>query len=148
MNDERSLAKYSAASATSFTDPIRAIGRYAFTASRYDAPLLQGPVQIRLGEGGVGTHDNVLALLLLSLDLRQEHPSQSSALWTFPGRSFCARQSPPRLTAAADDNRWIQSDRCRRSAPADRRRGSRCCPDRALLAVKTPGSPRVQSAPG
>src|SRR5215471_7094673 len=36
-NDERSLAKYSAASATSFTDPIRAIGRYDFTASRYDA---------------------------------------------------------------------------------------------------------------
>src|SRR5262249_10551351 len=36
-NDERSLAKYSAASATSFTDPIRGIGRYAFTASQYDA---------------------------------------------------------------------------------------------------------------
>src|SRR5262249_13593472 len=35
-NEERSLAKYSAASAASFTDPMRALGRYAFAAARYE----------------------------------------------------------------------------------------------------------------
>jgi len=38
-----------------------------------DAPRLQGLVQLRLAEGGVGTNNNVPALLLLPFDLRQEH---------------------------------------------------------------------------
>src|SRR5207302_5367579 len=36
-------------------------------------PSLQGLVDLRFGEGGIGADDHVLALLLLPLDLRQKH---------------------------------------------------------------------------
>ena len=39
----------------------------------FTPPLLQGLVDLWLGEGGIGAHEHVLALLLLPFDLRQEH---------------------------------------------------------------------------
>src|SRR5271166_3816068 len=59
--------------------------------------LFQRLVELRLGEGRVGTKHHHLAALLLALDLGSSSPSQPSALCTLPGRSFAARQSPARL---------------------------------------------------
>ena len=58
-------------------------------------------VQLRLGKGGVAAESHFLALRLLPLDLGQQQFSQPSALWTLPGRSLAARQSPSRLNSSS-----------------------------------------------
>ena len=63
-------------------------------------PLFERFVKLRLGKGGVATEGHLFALRLLPVDLGQQQFSQPSPLWTLPGRSLAARQSPSPLNSS------------------------------------------------
>ena len=65
----------------------------------FTPPLLQRLIDLRFGEGGVGTKHHLLAQRLLPLNLRQEKFFPVLGTVHVPGRSFAARQSPSRLNS-------------------------------------------------